>query len=355
MKQFHERATYAVEEIRSRGRLPILVGGTQYYIQSLLFPNTLVEDSKSEPPASSQDDGKWRILDASTEAMMDELKKVDPAIANRWHPNDRRKIRRSLEICLRTGRPASQIYSEQANANVETISKLTRSDSQAPSLNDPLIFWTHASSAQLDSRLDRRVDAMMSQGLLDEVISMHSFQQQKQARGDLIDQSRGVWIAIGYKEFLPFLTDGDHSEDLRNEGVERTKVATRQYARRQIRWIRLKLLSAMANAHMAGRLFLLDGTDLSSWSTQVDVLAQGITNTFLNGDNLPCSASFSNLAKEMLVTEEKPQRIARYCEACEKTLMSDGEWARHLKSKGHKSASRPKTNWRALYPRDEEG
>lgn len=99
---FKREATKAIQEIRGRGKLPILVGGTQYYVNPLLFPEVTLDEVQGD---SSQ---TFPVLEDSTEAMLQELKRVDPAMAERWHPNDRRKIRRSLEIYLQTGRPASE-------------------------------------------------------------------------------------------------------------------------------------------------------------------------------------------------------------------------------------------------------
>src|SRR5271168_1169210 len=113
---FKKKADQIIQEIRSRGRLPILVGGTHYYTQSLLFKDSLIDDKfYGEEHVRTELSNeeilqKFPMLDGPTEAMIERLREVDPKMADRWHPNDRRKIRRSLEIFLLTGKKASDIY-----------------------------------------------------------------------------------------------------------------------------------------------------------------------------------------------------------------------------------------------------
>ena len=352
VRQFNAQATSEVEEIRSRGKLPILVGGTHYYTQSLLFPNTLIEDEHHEFLANREEARRWPILEASTEEMLQELRRVDPEMANRWHPKDRRKIRRSLEIWLLNGEPASEIYSKQQDEchAIESEEPDVR-NSRTLRSNGPLVFWTHTSSAELNARLEKRVDDMLSRGLIEEIQSMHDFMQSQKQRGMMVDEGHGVWVAIGYKEFLPYLKDGRRAETLKQEAIERTKIATRQYAKRQNRWVRLKLLKAMREAGLMGNMFLLDTSDLSKWTSNVEAPAQNVTAAFLDGASLPLPETLSPIAQEMLAMEDKPSRSAQHCKVCDKTLMSEVEWSRHLKSKGHRRVTKPKIDWQALYPK----
>lgn len=358
VKQFVERATGIIAEVRSRGRLPILVGGTHYYTQSLLFRDALIEKGDIDDLASEIQPQKLQLLDASTEEMLKELWKVDPEMAMRWHPSDRRKIRRSLEIWLKTGKKASEIYEQQKIQNVESdrwdrsaepngSEDLTRSHVRY----DSLIFWVHAPSDVLNPRLEERVDSMVSQGLLKEVTSMQSFLQDQEQQGDHIDQSRGIWVAIGFKEILPFILDGNRPNELRQECIERTKIATRQYAKRQVRWIRLRLQRAVNAADLTHKMFLLDAANFSWWSHAVDAKAQDITAAFISGFPLPKPDSLSDAAMKLMVSPEEEAKSARYCEACDKTLMFHSQWINHLKSKGHGASVRPKIDWEKMHPK----
>ena len=360
VKQFVERATEIIRDIRSRCRLPILVGGTNYYVQSLLFSDALVEDGRTDDvileKQSQAQAQKWQLLDANTDEMLKELCKVDPEMAMRWHPSDRRKIRRSLEIWLKTGKKASDVYQQQRTGGLHLEPGMWDA-SAVPKGSDPsvryhsrynsLVFWVHAPSALLNPRLEARVDKMISHGLLEEIVSMQRFLHDQEQQSDNIDQSRGIWVAIGYKEFLPYLRDASRPEKLRQEGIERTKIATRQYAKRQIQWIRLRLWRTVSASDLT-HMFLLDASDPSKWSDEVDGKAQDITAAFTGGFTLPEPGSLSDAAAKLLVSSAGEARSARYCEVCDKTLMIHSEWINHLKSKGHRASMRPKTNRKTL-------
>ena len=353
---FLARARSIIEDIRSRGKLPVLVGGSHHYLQSLLFPQSLVEDYDGGSREKEEDkEREWPILSAKSKTMWDELKKVDPVMAQRWHPQDGRKIRRSLQIWLQTGRKPSEVYEEQQSSLTATESGVFKhSDvTDGDDGQDPLIFWTHCSSPVLQQRIDDRVGRMVSNGLLDEVQSMHCYQKAQAQQGKQVDDSRGIWIAIGYKEMLPYIANPHSTDAEKDECIDRTKIATRQYARRQKRWIRSKLLLAAKQIRLDGKVFLLDATDVEHYSTNVETAAQSITSSFLAGDVLPEPRTLSDAAKEMLLPEAKVEKNARYCEACDKTLMTEPEWLRHLKTLRHSRATKPKVDWSALYPNGE--
>ena len=359
VKQFLQRATGIINEIRSRGRLPILVGGTHYYIQSLLFRDALIEEGETDGNTLEREARQWQLLDASAEDMLTELQKVDPDMAMRWHPSDQRKIRRSLEIWLKTGKRASEIYDQQkaqrfyvdSGWDPSAVPDGSDASAQCHVRYDSLIFWVHAPSKVLNSRLEDRVNSMISHGLLEEVSSMQSFLQDQEQQGSSIDQSRGIWVAIGFKECLPYILDENRAENLKQDGIERTKIATRQYAKRQDRWIRLRLQRAVNAAHLADHMFLLDATDFSRWSDAVDAKAKDITAAFMGGSALPKPNSVSDAAMKMLASPKEEAKSARHCEACDKTLMFHSQWISHLKSKSHRASVRPKIDWKKLYPK----
>ena len=367
--QFRHHATNAIDEIGSKGRLPILVGGTHYYTQSLLFKDCLLEDDSSHVPAEELE-VKWPILAASSEDMLEELKKVDPAMAKTWHPNDTRKIRRSLEIWFTKGQKPSEVYEEQKEKQIQRpIADIALRGNDAMSQNgeskedgqdsvverpnvlqyDPLILWMHASPAILQSRLNHRIQSMLDQGLLSEVESMHQSLQSQESTGNAVDQSRGIWVAIGYKEFIPYLLAVQKGEltqkqleVLRQEAIEKTQIRTRQYARTQIRWIRTKLLPALSENGAEKRLFLLDGSDVSKWATKVEEVANCITATFLQRAELPDPREICPAAGNMLSIGGKQERRMKHCEVCDKTMMTDDAWRDHVNSMKHKRTARAK-------------
>ena len=340
--------------------MPILVGGTHYYTQALLFRDALanhprIEEHHAKPDDSSQ---RWPILEASTAEMLAKLREVDPVMADRWHPNEQRKIRRSLEIYLQTGRKASDIYIEQQGGRAgsttahEPDSESVFDESKSSSLRtDTLIFWVHTDTSSLTDRLNSRVDNMLSAGLLDEVRDLTKYANTQNPPDRTLDTTTGIWIAIGYKEFLDYQKAIDNGAPeaetarLLHDAVEGTKAATRQYSKRQIRWIRIKLLNALHDAHAARNLFLLDGSDLERWNESVSDRAANLVQRFLDGLAMPDPKSFSPLAMEMLDLRKSDMSadVGRWekkrCDVCDMTAVAESDWLQHLKSKKHKILS----------------
>ena len=351
---FRKQASKIIREIRSRGRLPIVVGGTHYYTQSLLFEDSLAADNVDGEEVrtwlSDQEiSEKFPILDGPTRGMIDKLKEVDAMMADRWHPNDRRKIRRSLEIFLLSGRKASDIYAEQKNAkslNAKSTSIVIEENHQP--LTDTLLLWVHSHSDILKERLDERVDKMLEAGLLNEVKSMQTFLHKQQASGATVDETRGIWVSIGWKEFEPYLAalqsnveSQDKLAELYETSIEQIKAATRQYAKRQVRWIRLKLLPALSDRDALRQLYLLDGTDVSLWADGVSIPAIGIAKNFLAGEELQSPHEMSAAAKQSLAFEnliDPEERLIRQeCEICKTVCVREEQWQAHLNSRRHRS------------------
>ncbi|KAF8427422.1 IPP transferase-domain-containing protein [Tirmania nivea] len=268
-----------IEKIRGRGRLPIIVGGTHYYIQALLYPRSLLPNASSsesgEEGEMSREDlaKKYPILNAETSQILQKLQEVDPVMAARWHPNNHRKIRRSLEIYYsHGGTPASEVY------RLQKLSEEKKLKERRDNLIDEgvrfrnLIFWVHADMEVLKKRLWGRVDKMVNEGLFDEIEELWRLYLSKKEREKEVDLEKGVWQSIGFKEFLPWLQarreaqlgefkewkkisgKGERKmevelENLREQGLERMKIGTARYARTQVKWIRIKLINAVRNAN----------------------------------------------------------------------------------------------------------
>lgn len=348
---FVRNALKVIEEIHARGRLPILVGGTHYYTQSLLFRDRLAEqdEEQSKPQYVENTAEKWPILQQPTETLLAELNRVDPAMADRWHPNDRRKIQRSLEIYLQTGRKASEIYSEQRqrrNSGADEARTEEANGMRFPTL----MFWINAETEALRHRLDKRVDKMLESGLLQEVATLNDFADAEIVKGNALDQTRGIWVSIGHKEFKDYsaalkenVKDKQLLESLKMEGLERTKIATRQYSKRQLKWIRIKLVNALIEAKLSNQLYLLDGTDVAAYKETVVNPALELTRQFLQAEDMPLPESLSPLAAELLAPKREYDLAARpelwtkqLCTACNVTCVTPVQWQQHTRSKTHK-------------------
>lgn len=171
-------------------------------------------------------------------------------MANKWHPSDRRKILRSLRIFHQTGKPQSEIIKSQLD-HFEAHGSEPRYKA--------LVFWIYSDSEKLNPRLDDRVDQMIDTGLFDEIKDLRNHVVQgnvKMPKGfELEKYQRGLWQAIGYKEFDPYFvaleqgnTDKVELDKIKLECTDRMKAATRRYAKSQIKWIKNKLVPTALNS-----------------------------------------------------------------------------------------------------------
>ncbi|KAG5981013.1 hypothetical protein E4U55_003406 [Claviceps digitariae] len=344
VEDYKREATMAIAEIRARGNLPILVGGTHYYVDSLLFSDVIldgVQQSKTSFP----------ILEQPTEVLLEELRKCDPIMAERWHPNDRRKISRSLEIYLHTGKPASQFYAEQEARKAAAA----KGDVGSRPPWEKLLFWVYSDKEVLRERLEKRVDRMRSAGLLDEVRELYSFKRKMMAeQGVALDTSKGIFQSIGYKQFEPYLeamdagTDAQQLDKLNLSALEDMKAATRRYANYQTKWIRLKQMRRLQaeGADAVQSLYVLDSTDVSRFQDHVVEPAARLTAQFLKGDPRAPAMDLSELARQVLTSavEPPPQEtpVKRTCELCQTVLVTEQAWQRHVKGSGHRRVLKKK-------------
>ncbi|KAI0713288.1 tRNA isopentenyltransferase [Earliella scabrosa] len=377
-----------IEETHGRNQVPIVVGGTSYWIQHLIFPErmaSLDKPSDSVPPpvqpaseafakaiaslppelltlfndlpdsAPSADTDSQLCLD-----MHKLLTMLDPLVAQRWHWRDSRKVLTNLRVIQENRRLASEIILEQS----QTVSK--------PRYRT-LCFWLYAKPEVLKPRLDERVDQMIAQGLLSEIQTLRAIATagskasppptaadgtSAEAKPHM-DYTLGIYQSIGYKEFHDYLSSPEPSDAAFREAVEQMKLGTRRYAKRQVAWIRNKLLPAVnaANATVQAEngapmvpTYLLDATELGdAWKSNVHDVGNQITGAFLRGEPLPDPLTLSSTAAEMLTVRERPtdplavlsanQRVV--CDVCtidpDQPVMVDGvKWETHVRSRGHR-------------------
>lgn len=348
-------ARKVIQDIRSRGKLPVVVGGTHYYINALLFEDTLLgpqkygDDDDAEGGSTNQrfepeeaTSAQFPILAAPTDVMLGRLREVDPAMAERWHPSDRRRIRRSLEIYLTTGRRASDIYAEQQR------SKATPEEIRNSGSWEALMFWVYSKPEALYERLNARVGKMADRGLMDEVRDLYDHLRRRTDAGDSVDRTKGIWQSIGFRQLEPLL---DAERDparaaapeelaaLREAGLEDMRVATRQYARSQLRWIRGKTVPELKEHDAFRYLYLLDSSDTASFETDVLAPAAAVCRRFLDGEEMSSPRALSGVADEVLSAyedmAEKPVLRQRTCETCHITVL-EHLWQQHLKGKKHR-------------------
>ncbi len=204
---FQKMAAEAIVQIRARGRRPILVGGTGFYLRALLADLDL-----SLAPAADGIRNRWveygRIYGSA--ALHLRLAAVDSVAAQRLHPNDTVRVIRALEVFEIAGKPMSQVHAEAAQGRRPYAA-------ERHLLTMPL--------PALDERINARVEAMLAAGWLDEVRSLRERGYAASCPG---------MRALGYND-LCRVVDGQCDE---REAAETIKRATRRFARRQLTWFR---------------------------------------------------------------------------------------------------------------------
>lgn len=205
--EFQRRAKEAIQDIYRQGKIPIVVGGTGFYIQALLYdidfaPHEEKEEYREYLTQLGQERGK--------EYLHDQLVKVDPRYAASVHSNNVKRVIRALEYYHETGEKLSA-HNEEERQKVSDY-------------NFAYLVLTHDREVLYD-RINRRVDLMMKEGLLTEVTRLKE-------RGLTRDMTS--MQAIGYREFVDYF-DGKRSLD---DTVELIKQDTRHFAKRQLTWFR---------------------------------------------------------------------------------------------------------------------
>ena len=206
--EYVAKATPIVDDILSRGKLPILVGGTGLWMDALIRGHGF---AGGHAGGEVRRELETRFDRDGIEPLLAELRQVDPESAARLHPADTKRILRALEVYLETG---------------ETISAHNAATRQLPPRYDAVwIGLQFADRADMKALIDRRVDKMTEEGLLEEVQTLLAMGRPRNAT---------AMQAIGYKEFLGVL-DGILTEQ---EALELVKLRSRQYAKRQLTWLR---------------------------------------------------------------------------------------------------------------------
>lgn len=203
---FQKAARKAIQEISDRGKLPIIVGGTGLYIQSLLWDYKLGNEGELE------DDSLRAKYEAFAEengnlALWEKLQLTDPLAAEKIHCNNRKKMIRALEVFELTGH------------------SILEPKEQPKELYDSFLIGLNTDRSILYQRINQRVDLMVEQGLLAEAKNL--------AKNPTVQAAQG----IGYKEFFPYLSGGSSLE----AALEEVKLHSRRYAKRQLTWFRNRM------------------------------------------------------------------------------------------------------------------
>ena len=294
---FRNKALPIVENLLSEKKIPVICGGTNYYIESLLWKilvdddlpfivegKRLIDDDDGEPKklvkSENSEENKQITIDnvdwsnddglLPTGALYFLLKSVDPDRASVLHPRERRKIWRSLQVFSRTGKKHSELLESKGGQPNSGFGGGLRFDKR-----NICIIEVWSEQSVLEERCDKRVEKMMARGLLSELEEFHNdFNRLRAEAGDLsnLHYDKGIWQSIGFKEFHDYLClskeerNSEEGKRLFDLCVVRMKISTRQYSRRQAKWIRRRFLT---NIRDSPPVYRVDSSNPRLWNEKV--------------------------------------------------------------------------------------
>ncbi len=206
--RYAETAIPIIDDILARGKLPVLVGGTGLWLDAVVKGHGFAGGHAGGEVRKTL---QKRLEAEGIEPLLEELRQVDPETAKRLHPADEKRILRALEVYLETGK---------------TISAHNAETKDLPPRYDAIwIGLRFADREDMKALIDRRVDKMAEEGLVEEVRALLE---------SGLPRNATALQAIGYKEFLGVL-EGTATEA---EALAEVKLRSRQYAKRQLTWLR---------------------------------------------------------------------------------------------------------------------
>ncbi|KAL2536153.1 tRNA dimethylallyltransferase 2 [Forsythia ovata] len=357
-KDFRDCAIPLISEIWSRNCLPVIVGGTNYYIQALVSQFLLddyVEDQEANYlfnlPGEKKPDFEIELepIGENGDHTYSHLKDLDPVAANRIHPNDHRKINHYLNLYIRSGVPPSKLFQGNIMENWGRAKNFRY---------DSCFICLDASVPALDQYVDQRVDCMIDAGLLEEVFDVYKLNA---------DYTRGLRQAIGVREFEDFLRcctsecqnpsdavcspisnakpfkeimrkimdspNENQQKILLTEATDKMKLNTRRLVRRQKRRLsRLQMLFGWNIHYVDVTGCLLSASD-DLWVVDVVEPSLKIIKSFLEKNNMEEARSDCDemkLAQRELWTQYT-------CQACgNKVLRGRHEWEQHKQGRSHR-------------------
>ncbi|XP_073007363.1 tRNA dimethylallyltransferase 2 isoform X1 [Typha latifolia] len=338
-KDFRDLAIPIIDDILSRDGLPVIVGGTNYYIQALVSPY-LIDDVLDELQDCSMA-APVDLSDIDVAGGYEHLKKIDPVAANRIHPNDHRKINRYLSLYANSGSLPSNLFRGEAADNWGRPNNFRY---------NCCLVWLDAAIPVLDKYVDQRVDCMIGAGLLNEVGDIYNLNAV---------YTRGLRQAIGVREFdelfRKFLSNKEDKMDsgflysdilkcsddkvkiLLDEAIDKLKTNTRKLVRRQRRRLNRLREDFGWDLHCidATEAFFCETGDL--WQRKVVEPCVALVKSFLlqSSSSSTSGKALGDVLSKGLVSRDL---WAQYvCEACgNRILRGAHEWEQHKQGRGHR-------------------
>jgi tRNA dimethylallyltransferase len=208
-----EQADLACRSIRERGKRPLFVGGTPFYLKALRYG--LFEAAPADPAIRTRLEAEATAIGPA--ALHERLAKLDVKTANRLHVNDLRRVIRALEVYEATGQPISTLQTTWNN-----FTEPEQRDSAAVRIPCVVLEWPRD---ELYRRIETRIDTMLASGWIEEIRSLNK-----------LDRPLGKEAsnALGYRQIQQYLRTGGDWDEV----VQEIKTKTRQFAKRQLTWFR---------------------------------------------------------------------------------------------------------------------
>ncbi|KAI6230391.1 TRNA dimethylallyltransferase, mitochondrial [Aphelenchoides fujianensis] len=318
---FQRDALRLIDEIRARNRLPILVGGTAYYIEAVMYRDALVQLENHEEAAAKL---RPSLRKKSAGELYRQLQELDSEAARRVHPNNHFRVLRALEIYLASGGKKSDLHGAQKTLRFPQT----------------LLLILDADAEVLDARLDKRVEKMKERNVLQELDDY--FQQHKSVLGAF-----GVKQSIGIKEFAPYLqlSAEERAEEASGKLLQKCfddlKLHTRQYSRKQRSWFVQRFLRRGKLREVPNCMVLNTSTDFFEG---VVPFALDRVDEFLRiGSVLQTEGPFVISNRFPRIDDEEYAAKANavlFCDTCGIHVHGADQFEKHLNGKVHRRGVR---------------
>ncbi|KOC62355.1 tRNA dimethylallyltransferase, mitochondrial [Habropoda laboriosa] len=324
-----------------------------------------------------------RFSSISNDQLFNELMEVDPEMANKLHPNNRRKIIRSLEVLKQHGVRHSELLKAQRAAGGCGLGGPLRHPNS-------VLLWLRCDQKVLETRLDSRVDAMVETGLVQELLDFHRRYNEQRIKSNTVhgielflsiaeknshcvvffghfvsrfvtcridnvlimnnviitdfdetlvfaDYTTGIFQSIGFKEFHAYLVLPEEErrekkgEELLEKGIADLKLVTKKYSKKQEQWIMNRIMRR--SDRQVPPVYALDCTDVNEWNSCVYEPAVEIIETILRGEKpeqTPLNETVENHKFSDASNEER-----HYCSVCERVFIGNHQWDIHRAGQKH--------------------